>query len=38
MTAMVKGDVVPVDIGLASQVKTVPREWYKLAEEYFKEE
>lgn len=37
MTAMVKGDVVPVDIGLASQVRTVPREWYKLAEEYFKE-
>ncbi|MDK2801168.1 MAG: ATP-dependent phosphofructokinase / diphosphate-dependent phosphofructokinase [Clostridiales bacterium] len=37
MTAMVNGDIIPVDISLASQVTTVSTNWYKFAEEYFNE-
>ncbi len=37
MAAMVKGDVVPVDLALAAQVRTVPREWYELAKAFFEE-
>lgn len=37
MAAVVKGDIVPVDLALAAQVRTVPREWYELAKAFFDE-
>ena len=37
MAAMVNGDIVPVDLELAAQTRTVPREWYDLAKAFFKE-
>ena len=37
MAAMVNGDIVPVELELAAQTRTVPKEWYELAKAFFKE-
>jgi phosphofructokinase-like protein len=37
MAAMVKGDIVPVDLELAAETRTVPKQWYELAKAFFKE-